>query len=60
MRILGISKEIIFYGRVVGGEHYKIRSFLFVKSCLEEGIISLIQQLRLGQQEFGSVWFNFD
>ena len=53
MRNLGISKEIVFYGRVVGGEHYKIRSFLFVKSCLEEGIISLIQQLRLGQQEFG-------
>ena len=35
------------------------RSYLF-KSCLEEGIISFIQQLRLGQQEFGSVWFSLD
>ena len=33
------------------------RSYLF-KSCLEEGIISFIQQLRLGQQEFGSVWIS--
>ena len=30
------------------------RSYLF-KSCLEEGIISFIQELRLGQQEFGLV-----
>ena len=34
--------------------------FYLLKSCLEEGIISIIQQLRLGQQEFGSVWSSLD
>lgn len=37
MRILGISTEIIFYGRVVGGEHYKRRSFLFVEVMFGRG-----------------------
>ena len=37
MRILGISKETIFYGKVVGGEHYKRISFLFVEVMFGRG-----------------------
>ena len=43
----------LFEVNIIKGYH----SYL-LKSCLEEGIISVIQQLRLGQQEFGSVWIS--
>ena len=36
-RNLGISKEIVFYGRVVRGERYKRISFLFVQVMFGRG-----------------------